>query len=132
RVLSAQCEFSFWVALKLKTEGGQLTPSMKRELAAAAAIPIVLAILFLAPPLAFNLLVAAVALAALWEFYRLAEKTGHPVAKTIGMLSGAWILLAAAWIFGGDVVMSSSSTSLVILQPPEFSTARFRGLLLFL
>jgi phosphatidate cytidylyltransferase len=52
---------------------------LKRELAAAIAIPIVMAVLFLLPPLAFNLLVAAVALAALWEFYRLAEKTGLPV-----------------------------------------------------
>ncbi len=67
-----------------------------RELAAAIAIPIVMAVLFLAPPIAFNLLVAAVALAALWEFYRLAEKTGLPVAKTVGMLFGAATLLS--WI----------------------------------
>ena len=95
---------------------------MKRELAAAVAIPIVLAILFLAPPLAFNLLVAAVSLAALWEFYRLAEKSGHPVAKTIGMGAGAVVLIVAAWMFAGDIVMSSSSSSLVLLQPPQFST----------
>ena len=62
---------------------------MKRELAAAVAIPIVLAVLFLAPPIAFNVLVAAVALAALWEFYRIAEKSGLPVAKTVGILGGA-------------------------------------------
>jgi phosphatidate cytidylyltransferase len=61
---------------------------MKRELAAAVAIPIVLAVLFLAPPIVFNLLVVAVALAALWEFYRLAEKTGLPVAKTVGLAGG--------------------------------------------
>lgn len=75
---------------------------MKRELAAAIAIPIVFAVLFLAPPLAFNLLVAAVALAALWEFYRLAEKTGLPVAKTVGLVFGAAVLLgwAAFWGFG--------------------------------
>src|SRR5262245_27880152 len=95
---------------------------MKRELAAAAAIPIVLAILFLAPPIAFHLLVAAVTLAALWEFYRLAEKTGHPVAKTVGMAAGAVILLTAAWMFAGDIWISSSSTSFVIVQPPQFST----------
>jgi CDP-diglyceride synthetase len=40
---------------------------LKRELAAAIAIPIVLAVLFLAPPIAFNLLVAAVVLAAILE-----------------------------------------------------------------
>jgi phosphatidate cytidylyltransferase len=75
---------------------------LKRELAAAIAIPIVLAIVFLLPPLAFDLLVAAVAFAALWEFYRLAEKTGMPVAKTVGMAFGAAILLgwAAVWGFG--------------------------------
>lgn len=61
---------------------------MKRELAAAVAIPVVLAVLFLAPPIVFNVLVAAVALAALWEFYRIAEKTGLPVAKTVGLAGG--------------------------------------------
>ena len=72
---------------------------MKRELAAGLAIPIVLAILFFAPALAFQLLVAAIGLAALWEFYRLAEKTGLPVSKTVGMLVGAAILVgwAAFW-----------------------------------
>jgi phosphatidate cytidylyltransferase len=65
----------------------------RREVAAAIAIPIVLAVVFLAPPIAFNLLVTAVALAALWEFYRLAEKTGLLVAKTIGLAVGAWLLL---------------------------------------
>ena len=68
--------------------------ALKRELAAAVAIPIVLAILFLAPPIAFNLLVAAVALAAEWEFFRIAEKTGHPAAKSVGLAGGAVILVA--------------------------------------
>lgn len=73
---------------------------MKRELAAAIAIPIVFAVLFLLPPIAFNLLVAAVALAALWEFYRLAEKTGMPVAKSVGMVFGAAILLGWSELWG--------------------------------
>lgn len=68
--------------------------ALKRELAAAVAIPIVLAILFLLPPLAFDLLVFAIALATLWEFYRIAEKTGLPVAKTVGIVSAAAALLA--------------------------------------
>ena len=72
----------------------------RRELAAAIAIPVVLAVLFLAPPIAFNVLVAAVALAALWEFYRLAEKTGLPVAKTVGILGGAAVLLWWATLWG--------------------------------
>jgi phosphatidate cytidylyltransferase len=73
--------------------------ALKRELAAAVAIPVVLAILFLGPPLLFNVLVAVVALGALWEFYRLAEKTGHPVAKTIGLASASLVLGAAALRF---------------------------------
>ena len=73
---------------------------MKRELAAAIAIPIVMAVLFLAPPVAFDLLVAAVALAALWEFYRIAEKTGMPVSKTVGMFFGAAILLDWSDLWG--------------------------------
>jgi phosphatidate cytidylyltransferase len=73
---------------------------MKRELAAAVAIPLVLAILFLAPPLAFNVLVALIALGALWEFYRIAEKTGHPVAKSVGILVGALVLGDAAILWG--------------------------------
>jgi phosphatidate cytidylyltransferase len=76
---------------------------MKRELAAAVAIPIVLAVLFLAPPIVFNVLVAGVALAALWEFYRIAEKTGLPVAKTVGMIVGAAILLWWAAFWGFDL-----------------------------
>ncbi len=73
---------------------------LKRELAAAVAIPIVVAVLFLAPPLAFNTLVAFVALGALWEFYRLAEKTGHAVAKSVGILLGGLLLGNAAILWG--------------------------------
>jgi phosphatidate cytidylyltransferase len=73
---------------------------LKRELASAIAIPIVLAVLFFLPPIAFNLLVGAVALAALWEFYRLAEKTGLPVAKTVGILAGAALLFWWASFWG--------------------------------
>jgi len=83
-----------------------------RELAAAVAIPIVLAALFLAPALVFNALVAFVALGALWEFYRIAEKGGQPVAKALGVLYGGLVLGAAAILWGplrfvtrgGDVV----------------------------
>lgn len=77
---------------------------MKRELAAAVAIPVVLAILFFLPAVVFDTLVAAVALAALWEFYRMAEKTGHPVAKTVGLTGGAAALaaLAGATVAGHD------------------------------
>ncbi len=73
---------------------------MKRELAAAVAIPIVLVVLFLGPPLLFNGLVAAIALGAVWEFYRIAEKTGHPVAKTVGIAASALLLGGAALLWG--------------------------------
>ena len=73
---------------------------MKRELAGAIAIPIVLAILFLGPPILFNALVAIIALAAVWEFYRIAEKTGHPVAKTVGLGASALLLGGAALLWG--------------------------------
>lgn len=81
---------------------------MKRELAAAIAIPIVLAILFLLPPAAFDLLVGAVALLALWEFYRLAEKTGHPVAKTVGLSGGAATLFFGAAAANGPSPLTAS------------------------
>ena len=74
--------------------------ALKRELAAGIAIPIVLAVLFLAPPVAFNLLVAAITLGALWEFYRLAEKTGLTVAKTVGMIAGAALFVWWASFWG--------------------------------
>ncbi|HYK41601.1 MAG TPA: phosphatidate cytidylyltransferase [Thermoanaerobaculia bacterium] len=69
---------------------------MKRELAAAVAIPLVLAILFLLPPVAFDVLVVAIALATVWEFFRIAEKTGLPVAKTVGLISSGVLLLTFA------------------------------------
>lgn len=75
---------------------------MKREIAAAVAIPVVLGILFFLPPLAFDLVVTAIALLALWEFYRLAERSGHPVAKTLGMAAGGALLLLASGIAGGS------------------------------
>ena len=73
--------------------------ALKREAAAAVAIPIVLGILFFTPPVFFHLLVALVTLGALWEFYRIAEKTGHPVAKTVGMGGGVLLFLAAPGFF---------------------------------
>ena len=76
-----------------------MTTGLRRELAAAIAIPIVLAILFLLPAVAFDLLVAVIALGALWEFYRLAEKTGLPVAKVVGTLGGILILSVATLLW---------------------------------
>jgi phosphatidate cytidylyltransferase len=92
--------------------------ALKRELAAAVAIPVVLAILFFTPPIFFHFLVAAVGLAALWEFYRLAEKTGHPVAKTVGMAAGALILLASAVTFAGEGTVRTSSSFILLSSRP--------------
>lgn len=43
---------------------------------------------------------AFVALGALWEFYRLAERTGHPAAKTVGIVFGGLVLGNAAILWG--------------------------------
>lgn len=86
--------------------------ALKRELAAAVAIPVVLAILFFAPPVVFDALVGAIALAALWEFYRLAESTGHPVAKTVGMAGGVLVFFASGFL---GVFARSELRVLVIL-----------------
>ncbi|MET0620828.1 MAG: phosphatidate cytidylyltransferase [Thermoanaerobaculia bacterium] len=91
---------------------------MKRELAGAVAIPIVLVILFKGPAILFNGLVAVVALGAVWEFYRIAEKTGHPVAKTVGLAGSALLLGGAALLWGpfrfetpaGDLVQVAVKT----------------------
>jgi phosphatidate cytidylyltransferase len=103
---------------------------LKRELAAGIAIPIVLAVLFFFPPIAFNLLVAAVALAALWEFYRMAEETGHPVTKTVGMIAAVVTLGAAPrlWVHGfvGELRIGTRS-----FEPPSALFCFLVGVLLF-
>jgi phosphatidate cytidylyltransferase len=95
--------------------------ALKRELAAAIAIPIVFAILFSTPAWVFHLLVAAVALAALWEFYRIAEKSGHPAAKTVGIAAGFMTLTGAPLLwargFAGSLEIGGGSW-----QPPSPAT----------
>lgn len=97
--------------------------ALKRELAAAVAIPIVLGVLFFLPPIVFNLLVVAIGLAALWEFYRLAEKTGHRVAKTVGMAAGLLFLMGAALHYAGTFDIQASPTSLVFAEFQIFPTS---------
>jgi phosphatidate cytidylyltransferase len=77
---------------------------LRRELAALVAIPVVLGVLFALPPVFFNLLVAAIALGALLEFYRMAEKTGHLVSKTVGIGGGAAVVIgwSAFWGYAGS------------------------------
>jgi len=67
---------------------------LQRELSAAVAIPAVLAVLWFAPSQAFGALVAALGLGTLAEFYRLAEKSGIPVPKWIGLAIATAILAA--------------------------------------
>jgi len=67
----------------------------QRELSALVAIPAVLGILWFAPPWAFGSLVAFLALATLSEFYRLAERSGIPVPKSLALLIAGAILAAA-------------------------------------
>ena len=89
---------------------------MKRELAAGIAIPVVLGVLFFAPPAAFQILVAAVSLAALYEFLRLAEKTGHRVSRTVGLGGGAAVFLAwaAFWGQGGPADRRGLTAAVVL------------------
>ncbi len=111
--------------------------ALKRELAAAVAIPVVLVILFYLPSYFFAVLVTAVALAALWEFYRIAEKCGLPVAKSVGILVSLALLAfwAPLWglppngaIFGGPVAIAALLT-LVFLScvAPLFSGVDLRA-----
>ena len=83
--------------------------ALTRELAAAVAIPLVLAILFLAPPIVFGLLVAAMALATLWEFYRLAERAGHPVSKTVGLVGGLLAIPVSLTAFEREPWLSNTA-----------------------
>jgi len=103
--------------------------ALKRELAAAVAIPIVFAILFFAPPIAFHLVAAAIALAALWEFYRLAEKTGMPPAKTVGMLAGAAVFLGAPLLWSQGFI-GSVKLGVFSVQPPHAATGVVVGAIL--
>ena len=84
----------------------------QRELAAAVAIPLVLAALFLAPPVVLNVRVARVALGARGALYRIAGNTGHPVAKTVGLAAGALVLGGAALLWG-PVRFETASGALV-------------------
>jgi phosphatidate cytidylyltransferase len=69
----------------------------EREISGAIAIPVVLAILWFAPPWAFGLLAAAVGVATLHEFFRLAEASGIPVPKRLGLSLGAAALVFAVF-----------------------------------
>ncbi len=74
--------------------------------------------LFLAPPIAFNVLVAFVALGALWEFYRIAEKSGLPVAKMVGIALGG-IVLGNAAVYWGPIRFQTPSGLLVEILARE-------------
>lgn len=67
----------------------------QREVTAAVLIPAVLAVLLLAPPWAFSLLVAAATGAALFEFYKLLEAAGWIVPRAAGVSLFLGLLLAA-------------------------------------
>lgn len=101
----------------------------QRELAAAVAIPIVLAVLFFAPPIVFNLLATGIALCALWEFYRLAEKMGHPAAKTVGMAAGLLTLVGAPLLWAPGFV-GSLELGGVSWEPPSSASCLLAGVAL--
>jgi phosphatidate cytidylyltransferase len=67
----------------------------QREVTAAVLIPAVLAVLVLAPPWAFSVLVAAATAVALLEFYGLLEAAGWAVPRAAGVALFLAILVAA-------------------------------------
>jgi phosphatidate cytidylyltransferase len=101
----------------------------QRELAAAVAIPIVLAVLFFTPPIVFNILVLGVALCALWEFYRLAEKTGLPAAKTLGIAAG-FLTVMGAPLLGARGFVGSVELGGVSWEPPSAAACLVAGAML--
>lgn len=86
----------------------------QREVTAAVLIPAVLAVLVLAPTWAFSLLVAAAAVVALLEFYRLLEAAGWivPRAAGLGLFLG---LLAASHLASAALLLALAGAALLAL-----------------
>ena len=100
----------------------------KRELAAAIAIPIVMAVLFLLPPLAFNLLVAAVALAARRFSQRQIDAAammrclGAPQRQMLALFALQFLVLGLASSVVGCLVALGGQQLLVTLLGAMVST----------
>ena len=92
----------------------------QREVSAAIAIPLVAAVLWLAPPYVFGAVAALLGLATLHEFYHLAESTGLPVPKWLALLLSAAVLAAAA-------VPAPSPSGVVVGGSIFFLAALFAG-----
>jgi phosphatidate cytidylyltransferase len=69
---------------------------LQREISAGIAIPLVLGVLWFAPSWAFGFVAAALGLATLREFYRLAEGCGAPVPRWLALFLAAGVLIACA------------------------------------
>ena len=85
---------------------------LQREASAGIAIPLVLGVLWFAPPWAFAIVASALALATLREFYRLAEGCGAPVPARLALILAGGALLICAIPLGrpsGLVVAGSIS-----------------------
>ncbi len=59
---------------------------------------IVLLIIFKGSPILFCLMITLVSSVALWEFYALLEKAGHPSFKFLGVFAGC-VLISLGWYF---------------------------------
>jgi phosphatidate cytidylyltransferase len=62
---------------------------------------IVLLIIFKGYPIMFCLMITLVSSIALWEFYALLEKAGHPSFKFLGVFAGC-VLISLGWFFARD------------------------------
>ena len=69
----------------------------KRLVFSAILIAIAIYLIFFAPVFVLFLGVATIILIALNEFYRMIEKRGLPVHRTLGLIFGACVLLTVVW-----------------------------------
>ncbi len=87
----------------------------QRELTAAVLIPAVLAILVVAPPWAWALLVVLAAGLALVEFYRLIAAAGWVVPRVAGL--GVFLAVCAAAHFGSTAGLLGAAAAGLVLLP---------------
>jgi phosphatidate cytidylyltransferase len=87
----------------------------QRELTAAVLIPAVLAILVMAPPWAWALLVTLAAALALLEFYRLITAAGWTVPRVAGIV--VLVAVCGAALFGSLTGLAAAAAAGLLLLP---------------
>ncbi len=115
-----------------------MTPHRQRLLVALVGIPLLLVVLFAAPPLVFGLVVAAAAVLVQAEFYRLQAGRLSGPEQRLGLGLGALVGAAAAAAGEPAALLAAAVASLLavclfaLVRPGEAPTAAGRaGLLVF-